>query len=196
VEWSSEQLRVWYRSANRQRLLDRIFYYVKWQCARLRWRGARISRNGNSCSESSMDYIGRSSYVSEHMWLIGGQFNYAGGDLRHGFAVYDLPGNAPLQSDNTETEEYVRTANSLQKQFTVYPNPAHGIVTLKLNDPVSGKLNITVTDMNGKKVLQQSQEGNYLNYIKVNTSALKNGTYVIALTGEDINFNSIVVIAN
>jgi len=80
--------------------------------------------------------------------------------------------------------------------LTVYPNPAHGIVTVKLNNPVSGKLNITVTDMNGKKVLQQSQEGNYLNYIKVNTNALKNGTYVIELTGEDINFNSIVVIAN
>ncbi|HYK46231.1 MAG TPA: T9SS type A sorting domain-containing protein, partial [Parafilimonas sp.] len=144
----------------------------------------------------NMGNIGRSTWVSEHMWLIGGQFQTAGGDVRTGFAVYDLPGNAPLQSGNTATEEYVRTANSLQNQFALYPNPAHGIVTVKLNNAVSGKLNITVTDMNGKKVLQQSAEGNYLNYIKVNTSALKNGTYVITLTGEDINFNSIVVIAN
>ena len=142
----------------------------------------------------------RNEYISENTLLTGGSFATVGGVYRNGFAVYKLPGNNSFTSGgghNIIAES--ATAGQLQaavNTFTVYPNPAHGITTIKLANAVTGHIEITVTDMHGNKIMQQSLQGNYLNYIRLNLSAVKNGTYIITVTANNVHQNASLIIAN
>jgi len=69
--------------------------------------------------------------------------------------------------------------NALQISL-VYPNPVRNLVNMVINAPTGAKLNLTVTDLAGKVVLQKSTEviaGD--NTVQVNIAGLASGSYVV-----------------
>ena len=144
--------------------------------------------------------IVRNHFISEQTLLTGGSFTTIGGNYRSGFAVYKLPGNNSFTSanDNNIIAENA-AANKLQianNAFTVYPNPVHGAATIKFANSISGHVEIILTSVNGSKVFQQSFSGNYLNYIRLNLSLVKSGTYIISIMGNNINQKGSLIIGN
>ena len=79
-------------------------------------------------------------------------------------------------------------------KFSVYPNPASGAVQLQLNNTVAGKVTIQVADALGRIVQQQtlSVTGST---IKLNTSALGNGTYLVKMIYNGEQFIQKIMIA-
>jgi hypothetical protein len=141
----------------------------------------------------------RNHFISEQTLLTGGSFTTVGGNYRSGFAVYKLPGNnsSPLVNNTSIAES--ATSNKLQSTdniFTVYPNPARSSATLKFTKALSGSVTITITDMNGKNVLQQSAQGDYMNYIRLNLGSLKSGNYLITINTNNYSQTTALVVAN
>lgn len=64
--------------------------------------------------------------------------------------------------------------------FTLYPNPASTSVQLQFNKPLTGKVNIEVSDATGKVVLKEVTEGNAA--FTLSTSRLYPGTYAMKAT--------------
>jgi len=71
--------------------------------------------------------------------------------------------------------------------FRIYPNPANGLVNVRINNYV-GKINFQIVDINGRVVL--SQTATDFNIEKsINISALQSGVYVLKVTGNDLNYS-------
>ena len=79
-------------------------------------------------------------------------------------------------------------------RFSVYPNPSTGAIQLQLSNTVAGKVSIQVTDALGRIVQQQTFNVNGSN-IKLNTSALGNGTYLVKLIYNGEQFIQKILIA-
>ncbi|MEP6684750.1 MAG: T9SS type A sorting domain-containing protein, partial [Parafilimonas sp.] len=169
--------------------------------ARTRFAAVRTAAGSTLLSfDPAANNLVRDNTITDKVLLTGGAFNVIGGKSRGGFAVYKLPGNSSFTSvDNTNIAEYA-TANKIQPAtndvFTVYPNPARSSVTLKFPNALSGSVIITITDMNGSKVLQQSVRGDYLNYIKLNITTLKSGNYIITINATNYHQTTALVVAN
>jgi hypothetical protein len=64
----------------------------------------------------------------------------------------------------------------------LFPNPATTVVNLMLSSPVRDKVQMTVTDMSGRTVMQrQMNVETGTNNLPINVSALAGGTYMIRL---------------
>lgn len=68
----------------------------------------------------------------------------------------------------------------LNTRFSVYPNPASSYIQLQINNAVTGNVNIQVTDVTGRVLQEHKITGNESN-IRLSTSNLNNGTYLIKL---------------
>lgn len=70
--------------------------------------------------------------------------------------------------------------NNKKTQIKIYPNPAKQKLTIELNDPTTSIEQIIITDINGKEVkkIKCMQK----NKMEVDTTFLKQGTYVIVVT--------------
>jgi endonuclease I len=82
----------------------------------------------------------------------------------------------------------------LNTKFSVFPNPASSFIQLQLNSNVTGNVNIQVTDMTGKVMVQQTTKPNG-NLIKVSTARLGNATYLIKLTYNGEQYIQKVIVA-
>ncbi len=67
--------------------------------------------------------------------------------------------------------------------FNVYPNPSKGTLFVQLNNVLSPKLIIQVTDIAGKLLKQETIE-NHSQLIKLDISNLSSGNYIIAIKGK------------
>lgn len=145
----------------------------------------------------NLSYDVRIEFISEKTLLVGGQFSTVGGFYRNGFAVFKLPGNNSFTQTggNDVIAESAVSKQIETKAFTIYPNPASQAVNIKLANALSGKAVVTITDMNGNKVLQKDISGSYLNFIKVDVNTLKNGTYIISITADNFNEKRSLIIA-
>ena len=141
----------------------------------------------------SANYIVRGNFVADHTLLTCGAFSTISGTTRTGFAVYALPA---LLATNKAGDDIVALNKPLQKQFALYPNPASkGLVTLQLNDAISGKFSVTITSMDGKRVFLRSLESyQKTNTIPLNVSALPAGTYIVNVNGNQVSWSNSLVI--
>ncbi len=105
---------------------------------------------------------------------------YALGDVIPNTAAIYFDFNAPVTTNRFETE-FVDDALSVSEfdinGFTIYPNPAKDVLTIKLNNISNAKLSIY--DIQGKLVLERSisQEQN----LELNVSDLQSGLYFVKL---------------
>lgn len=66
----------------------------------------------------------------------------------------------------------------------LFPNPAETVINLQVSTPVADKLAVTITDINGKQVLQQTAyAGAGSNTLQLNVTRLSKGTYFIKFVG-------------
>ncbi|HYJ62595.1 MAG TPA: T9SS type A sorting domain-containing protein, partial [Parafilimonas sp.] len=136
-------------------------------------------------------------FISEKTLLAGGYFSTVGGFYRNGFAVFKLPGSNSLTStDNNNVIAESAVAKQLEnKAFTIYPNPASQNANIKFANALSGKFVVTITDMNGNKILQKDVSGDYSNFIKLDVSKLKSGNYIISVNSDNFNGKQSLIIA-
>ncbi len=114
------------------------------------------------------------------------------------FATNKLPGTYSVQT--TDFDGCLNGSNTISapgiKSLTLYPNPATESFTLKLNDPATGKADITIINAAGLKVMafQTDYAANeLLKVIPVNN--LEDGIYVVQvlLNQKDLYSTKIVV---
>ncbi|MFI5219894.1 MAG: kelch repeat-containing protein [Bacteroidia bacterium] len=73
-------------------------------------------------------------------------------------------------------------------EFTVYPNPASEFIVCSLQFPVNKKINLSVTDVSGRKLFtKQLQTVNNKLETKINISRLSKGVYFVSLLTDDGN---------
>ena len=162
---------------------------------------AAVRGSGGTSNLSSfnpgLNNIVRNEYISEKTLLVGGAFTTIGGTNRYGFAVFKLPGNNSFASttDNNVIAESAVTKQMINKSFSIYPNPASQTANVQFANAFNGKLVITITDINGNKVLQKDLSGNHLNFIKLDVNTLKSGSYIISVTGDNFNGKQSLIIA-
>jgi len=83
------------------------------------------------------------------------------------------------------TVSEVITATTLQKAFTVYPNPAQSFTTLKFSISKQQKLFIQVTDMSGRSVLRKEYTANAgENLVNLDVSRLAKGSFIVSVVNE------------
>lgn len=74
--------------------------------------------------------------------------------------------------------------------FTVYPNPANGTVYIKTDEPLPADSRITISDLQGRKVVEAFAEAE----LKMPVSHLQNGVYFITLSsGASFSVQKLVV---
>ena len=83
---------------------------------------------------------------------------------------------------DTETEDEAADSQSLSVmaedlQFSVYPNPSKGMVTISL--PLTGDVDVLVTDIAGKVVARNQVKDNHEQKLQMNLSSLARGVYVL-----------------
>jgi hypothetical protein len=134
------------------------------------------------------------NFISGHVLLSGGSFTTVGGKYRSGFAVFILPGGTTNKNSSNTDDLYVSSA--MQKQFMLYPNPASfGMISLKLNEAVSGKFTVKITTMSGRQVYQKSFESfGKSDEITINGLSLQNGSYIVSVVSSKVNWSNTLVV--
>jgi hypothetical protein len=108
------------------------------------------------------------------------------------YTVRDLSGN--------QSEPVIRTINVLQEEgvgfmdvmtidgfMSIYPNPSHGKLNLKLAVPQLNQVHVTVFDMLGKSVHQSDLNGNDLQPNELDLTAQPKGFYLVKIqTGDKV----------
>ena len=74
--------------------------------------------------------------------------------------------------------ENLATETFLKNKITIFPNPVNNILTIKIPENTSIS-NISITDLTGKKVLEQNN-----NSTTVNVEKLQNGIYLLQIVSE------------
>ena len=105
---------------------------------------------------------------------------YALGDIIPNTAAIFFDFNAPVITNRFETEFVEETLSVSEfdiNGFNMYPNPAHDILNIKLNNITNA--NVSIYDIQGKLVLNRSvlQEQN----VQLNVSDLQSGLYFVKL---------------
>ena len=108
------------------------------------------------------------------------------GFYAHVTAVYN-PGG--VESDYTETVwvggAMIGITDYTTQKATLYPNPSHGILNIRLNTPLAEPLAMTVFDVLGKRVYSTSLN---TDNSTLDLSFLKNGFYLAVFQGESSAF--------
>ncbi|MEP7170926.1 MAG: T9SS type A sorting domain-containing protein, partial [Bacteroidota bacterium] len=96
---------------------------------------------------------------------------------------YDFWEYHPEDSNSTTgINEFISTSGELQ--FTIYPNPVKDFLVVSSNSGINEKINMTITDVLGKKVFQTQLSIN--NQSKVSLKDFSNGIYFAELsTGKE-----------
>ncbi|TDH18374.1 T9SS type A sorting domain-containing protein [Segetibacter sp. 3557_3] len=68
----------------------------------------------------------------------------------------------------------------LNTRFGIYPNPATTYFQIQVSKAVTGKIEVSITDLSGKVLQQRSVDGNSNNF-KIGTTNLAAGTYLVKM---------------
>ena len=85
---------------------------------------------------------------------------------------------AVLGPDDTGMDE----VSTLDKSFSVYPNPSHGLINIQLEKEYASAVDITISDILGKTFYHNNNVNNSV--IAINLSHLPEGIYFIQLTSK------------
>ncbi|WP_443634208.1 T9SS-dependent M36 family metallopeptidase [Candidatus Marifrigoribacter sp. Uisw_064] len=107
-------------------------------------------------------------------------------------------GSSSSRSDQTEAFDLPADCNlgandngSLENNFNIYPNPSKGIVNIQSRLDL-GSADISVFDINGRKVFNQNVE--IQNVISINTENLSAGIYILQINGENYSHTTKLII--
>lgn len=107
-------------------------------------------------------------------------------------------GSSSSRSDQTEAFDLPADCNlgandngSLENNFNIYPNPSKGIVNIQSRLDL-GNADISVFDINGRKVFNQNVE--IQNVISINTENLSAGIYILQINGENYSHTTKLII--
>ncbi len=114
---------------------------------------------------------------------------YPGPAYQGCWAVYtDLPSGILLASD-MQLGLFVLDISQLTsirekgvtEKISIYPNPAHTQLKVKLQDSKDAITQVQVTDMSGKLVLEKSSAGTITNQMYLNTENIPSGLYLVRI---------------
>ncbi|MDG1714726.1 T9SS-dependent M36 family metallopeptidase [Lacinutrix sp.] len=77
-----------------------------------------------------------------------------------------------------------------ESNYSIFPNPTNNVLNINVKKNF-GKVNITLTDINGRVVM--TQEANLSRSTELNISALQSGMYILTIKGENINTNDKII---
>jgi extracellular elastinolytic metalloproteinase len=107
-------------------------------------------------------------------------------------------GSSSSRSDQTEAFDLPADCNlgandngSLENNFNIYPNPSKGIVNIQSRLDL-GSADISVFDINGRKVFNQNVE--IQNVVSINTENLSTGIYILQINGENYSHTTKLII--
>jgi extracellular elastinolytic metalloproteinase len=107
-------------------------------------------------------------------------------------------GSSSSRSDQTEAFDLPADCNlgandngSLENNFNIYPNPSKGIVNIQSRLDL-GNADISVFDINGRKVFNQNVE--IQNVVSINTENLSTGIYILQINGENYSHTTKLII--
>ena len=80
---------------------------------------------------------------------------------------------------------------NLEDMIRVYPNPANGLVTVRINQ-FSGKLNLQVVDLNGR-VVYSAPNSDFNIEKTLDLRHLQSGMYVIKVNGDSLNYTHKII---
>lgn len=89
----------------------------------------------------------------------------------------------PIGKKDITNAEVVEEINK-EFDFNLYPNPAEDKLTLTMNSGLEQSIELKLTDINGKTLIQTKLEENRNRHI-LNTSSLNSGVYFVTLKGDD-----------
>jgi len=83
----------------------------------------------------------------------------------------------------TDTESLSTAQEKLDNRMVLYPNPSMNFVNVKLLSSEKNIKNIKIIDLNGRLVAEYHPKS--ANYLKINTTKLANGMYLMQVTTSD-----------
>ena len=107
--------------------------------------------------------------------------------------------NVPVKTNTVNTHIALLSAvknNHLQQngKISVYPNPNNGIFNLEFNANYTSPLNISIYDVTGKLVYQNSVQHRQKSILSVNTENLASGIYSILLKTDNEQLSDKIII--
>ncbi len=125
-------------------------------------------------------------------WQVNGK-NEGTGDIT--FSYFPENGDTILcrvsLGDTTLTSNYIVMSisaglNIVQpSSFSIYPNPNDGTFYIKFSNPDDSIINITITDITGKKIFETNTSGNLFKY---SGNHLTSGLYILNINGNSGKF--------
>jgi PKD repeat protein len=149
----------------------------------------------------SVCFTGISPTATEWRWDFGDGY-YS--NLQNPVHIYDTPENYQVclttwnecGADTTCEMLYISSVSVPENgegAFMIYPNPAKDKVFL--TSFLSGKIDISLTDLGGKVVYQEVKDVNYGELILINLDGLEPGIYIVrAGSGEVFAFGKLVIL--
>ena len=102
---------------------------------------------------------------------------------QYGFELF--VGNAASSSLNVQSVNRQDLPEQIQQVFKIYPSPAKNVLNINYYQQNAGRISITVTDVNGKTMLNKHIEGTAGNQlIPLSVQTLPAGAYFLRLNGE------------
>jgi len=129
-----------------------------------------------------------------------GKVNAMGSNSKYSFTDDNAADNTTTyyrlkMVDNNGSFSYsnVVSVATVAHQFTISPNPAKDFVSINFNKTIETGT-ITVRNLRGKTVAQQTFEGNTTSF-KLDTQTLANGVYVVTVTTTEGSYNQKLLIS-
>ncbi len=117
---------------------------------------------------------------------------------RRGLGVSAIQGSSNSRSDGTEAFDVpvdcqlgVNDNGSIQDNFIIYPNPSNGEIFIKAKQNM-GDVNISIFDVNGRKVFNKQMELNSISNIRAN--GLKTGIYLMRIDADNYSQTAKLII--
>jgi hypothetical protein len=133
------------------------------------------SRNGSTWNElKKIAAAGNSSQLINYSVADASDIN---GTVYYRLSQYDIDGASKVY-------DIISTNCSAENELAMvaYPNPSNGQFTVKIENALGGKYDLTITDMQGKAIEQQNiQLETGTTVVKLNPIGLKPGVYLLQL---------------
>ncbi len=108
---------------------------------------------------------------------------FSANTYQYGFELF--VGNAASSSLNVQSVNRQDIPEQVQQVFKIYPSPAKNVLNVNYYQQNAGRISITVTDVNGKTMLNKHIEGTAGNQlIPLSVQTLPAGAYFLRLNGE------------
>jgi len=137
------------------------------------------------------------------------QFNDTTRSLPQGEIIYHVEANLTGLNTNSATQEIINNRSSsnfvtiktftgrkdtiIKRKLQIYPNPVSSKATLFFPNPLSKEYHVSIIDTNGKLVYSKMIN---TSLFEIERGILKEGVYLVRLSGEDLYEGKIVICYN